>query len=108
MMLKGMYVAAAFGALMISSAVAYGQTAPTPTATPDAAPQATQQPGAPAEDPNEVVCKAGAPIVGSRFPTGRICHSRREWDQIKKDSQDTLYHQQMERSSTSPTSGWAH
>jgi hypothetical protein len=108
MMLKGMYVAAAVGALMISSAVAYGQTAATPTATPDAAPQATQQPGAPAEDPNEVVCKAGAPIVGSRFSTGRTCHSRKEWDQIRKDSQDTLYHQQMERSSTGPSSGTGH
>ena len=98
MMLKGMYVAAAFGALMISSTVAYGQQT-TPAATPDAAPQATQQPAAPADDPNEVVCHAGQPIVGSRFPTGRVCHTRREWDQIQKDSQAELFRQQMERSS---------
>ena len=107
MMLKGMYVAAAFGALMISSAVAYGQQT-APAATSDAAPQATQPPAAPADDPNEVICKAGAPIVGSRFPTGRTCHTRKEWDQIKKDSQEALFHQQMGRSSTGPSSGIDH
>jgi hypothetical protein len=107
MMSKGMFSAAAFGALMISSAVAYGQQA-APAATPDAAPQATQQPTQPAEDPNEIICKAGAPVVGSRLPTGRTCHSRREWDQIKRDSQEALYHQQMDRASTEPKSGSEH
>jgi hypothetical protein len=91
-----MYSAAAFGALMISSAVAYGQQT-APAATPDAAPQATQQ-AAPADDPNEVICRAGEPIIGSRFPGPRICRTRKEWDQIKRDSQDALYHQQMQRS----------
>jgi hypothetical protein len=104
MMLKATYVAAVFGALMISSTVAYGQQT-APAATPDAAPQAAQQPAAPAEDPNERICKAGDPIVGSRFSTGRVCHTRKEWDQIKKDSEAALYHQQMERSSIGPKSG---
>jgi hypothetical protein len=90
-MLKVAYVAAAIGALMISSAMAQ-QAAP--SATPDAAPQATQQPAAPAEDPNERICKSGEPIVGSRFAASRVCHTRKEWDQIQKDSQAALYHQQ--------------
>src|ERR1700677_2044411 len=97
MMLKGTYVAAVFGALMISSTVAYGPQA-APAATPAPAPQPTQQRAAPADDPYEVVCHAGQPIVGSRFPTGRTCHTRKEWDQIQKDSQEALFHQQMERS----------
>ena len=95
MRLNATYFAAAIGALMMSSAVAQ-QAAP--AATPDAAPQATQQQGAPADDPNEVVCRAGEPIVGSRFPGPRTCHTRREWDQIKRDSQDALFHTQMNRS----------
>ncbi|HUO93480.1 MAG TPA: hypothetical protein VMU22_11185 [Rhizomicrobium sp.] len=85
------------GVVMMSTAYAQ-QTAP--AGQPDAAPQATQQlPAAPAEDPNEVICHAGQPIVGSRFPTGRVCHTRKEWDQIQRDSQQELFHQQMERSS---------
>lgn len=96
------YIAAAFGALMITSAVAQ-QAAP--AATPDAAPQATQQQGAPADDPNEMICRAGEPIVGSRFPGPRTCHTRREWDQIKRDSQEALFHQQMNRACSSTGSG---
>lgn len=95
MMLRRVCVAAVFGAVMISSAVAQ-QAAP--AATPDAAPQATQQPAAPADDPNEMICRSGEPIIGSRFPGPRTCHTRKEWDQIKRDSQEALFHQQMQRS----------
>jgi hypothetical protein len=78
------------GLLMSTTAGLAQQTAPaTPATTPDAAP---------ADDPNEVICKAGAPVVGSRFPTARQCHTRKEWDQIRRDSQEALQQQQMERS----------
>jgi len=69
-----------------------------PATAPAAAP-ATQ--AAPADDPNEIICHAGEPELGSRFPGPRTCHTRREWDQIQRDSQDALIHQQMERSSSS-------
>src|SRR5271165_6084690 len=97
-MLKAAY-GAALAALLMSSAV-YAQT--TPSTTPDAAPQAMQQP-APADDPNEVICRAGEPIIGSRFPGPRTCHTRKEWDQIKRDSQEALFHQQMQRSCNAGT-----
>lgn len=96
-MQKVAFCAAVIGAIMISSSIAYAQQT-APATTPDAAPQAVQQPAAPAEDPNEIICRAGEPILGSRFPTGRICHTRKQWDQIRRDSQEALYHQQMERS----------
>jgi hypothetical protein len=50
-----------------------------------------------------MVCRAGEPIVGSRFPGPRVCHTRKEWDQIKRDSQEALFHQQMERSCNAGT-----
>jgi len=80
----------------MSSASVMAQDAQAPAAAPTAA--ATQ--AAPQDDPNEVVCKAGEPIIGSRFPGPRTCHTRREWDQIKRDSQDALFHQQMNRSAS--------
>jgi len=86
------------GAVMMSTA--YAQTtapAAAPNAAAPAAAPAATQPAAPAEDPNEIVCQAGQPIVGSRFPTGRVCHTRKEWDQIKRDSQEALFHEQMNR-----------
>jgi hypothetical protein len=98
MILKASYFAAAIGALMISSAVAQ-------QAAPAATPQATQQQAAPTDDPNEVICRAGEPILGSRFPGPRTCHTRREWDQIKRDSQDALFHTQMNRACSSAGSG---
>jgi len=68
------------------------------TATPAAAAPATQ--AAPQDDPNEVICHAGEAPIGSRFPGPRICRTRREWDQIKRDSQDALVHQQMNRAAS--------
>jgi Spy/CpxP family protein refolding chaperone len=97
-MLKAAY-SAALAALLVSSAV-YAQT--TPPVTSNAPAQATQQP-APADDPNEMICHAGEPIIGSRFPGPRTCHTRKEWDQIKRDSQEALFHQQMERSCNAGT-----
>jgi hypothetical protein len=99
MMNKGIF-AVALGGMLISSA-AFAQTAApaTPAATTPAATTPAPQDAAPADDPNEVICHAGEPIVGSRFPGPRTCHTRKEWAQIQQDSQRALYQQQMERSS---------
>jgi hypothetical protein len=88
-MRKTQFFAVLVGGLLISSAPVLAQTAPA------AAPAAL---AAPADDPNEVICHAGEAPIGSRFPGPRICHTRKEWAQIQKDSQDALFHQQMERS----------
>jgi hypothetical protein len=92
---KAMVFAALVGGLLMSSASVFAQDASAPAAAPTAQ-------AAPQDDPNEVVCRAGEPILGSRFPGPRTCHTRKEWDQIKRDSQDALYHQQMERAANSP------
>jgi hypothetical protein len=88
----GLYALLIGGVLFSSGALAQQTT--TPATTPDAAPQTA----APTEDPNEIVCHAGEPILGSRFPSQRVCHTRREWHQLQQDSQTALYHAQMERS----------
>jgi hypothetical protein len=87
--------AAATGGFVMSVGVAIAQGAAAPAAAPATAP-ATQP--SPQEDPNEIICREGQPELGSRFPGPRQCHTRKEWDQIKRDSQDALMHQQMERS----------
>jgi hypothetical protein len=92
-----MFVAMCFGGLLMSSASALAQDAPAAAPPPAAAPSVQ---AAPADDPNEVICKKGEPILGSRFASSRTCHTRKEWDQIRKDSQDALYHQQMERAAS--------
>jgi hypothetical protein len=79
------------------SSALYAQT----TVAPGAAPQAAQPTST--DDPNEVVCRAGEPILGSRFPGPRICRTRKEWDQIKRDSQEALFRQQMQRSCNAGT-----
>jgi Spy/CpxP family protein refolding chaperone len=91
---KATVFAALVGGLLMSSASVMAQDASAPAAAPAAAPMQA----APQDDPNEIICHAGEPILGSRFPGPRTCHTRKEWDQIRRDSQDALYHQQMERS----------
>ena len=90
---KAKFFAVLVGGLLMSSASVLAQdaTAPVPTAAPAAQ-------AAPQDDPNEMICKSGEPIIGSRFPGPRTCHTRKEWAQIQRDSQDALFHQQMERS----------
>lgn len=88
---KSFALALSFAAgLLMSSASALAQTT-----TGDAA---TAAQAAPAEDPNEIVCKAGEPVLGTRIPGSRICHTRKQWAQIQFDSQQALQQQQMQRS----------
>lgn len=42
------------------------------------------------EDPNEIVCRPGHAVTGTRIPGPRECHTRRDWDQMRKDSQQQL------------------
>jgi hypothetical protein len=88
---KLVFVAMVLGGAMAASG-AWAQ-ATTPTATPVVQ-------AAPAEDPNEIVCKSGEPTVGTRLPSQRQCHTRKQWAQIQEDSQRELHAQQMERSAT--------
>ena len=51
------------------------------------APAATQ-PGKP--DPNDRLICRDDEETGSRLHSSRVCHTKRQWDQIAKDAQDTL------------------
>ena len=90
---KTKFLAVLVGGLLMSSVSVLAQT--TPDAALAAAPAAPATQAAPQDDPNEVICKAGEPILGSRFPGPRTCHTRRDWDQIKRDAQAQLYHEQL-------------
>ncbi|HEY5238171.1 MAG TPA: hypothetical protein VIJ62_07305 [Rhizomicrobium sp.] len=38
-------------------------------------------------DPDQIVCRKGEPITGTRLPGRTVCHTQRDWDQIERDSQ---------------------
>lgn len=85
------------GGLLMSSASVLAQATSTPAAAPTTPAAPAMQP-TPHDDPDEIICRSGQPELGSRFPGPRTCHTRREWDQIQRDSQSALFQQQMERS----------
>jgi hypothetical protein len=49
----------------------------------------------PQDDPDQIICKVTPPPTGTRLGGGRECHTKREWDQQKKDSQDATSHAQQ-------------
>lgn len=49
----------------------------------------------PASDPDEIVCLVTPPRTGSRIGGSRECHTRRDWDRQRKDSQTMLSDIQM-------------
>ncbi|HZF96496.1 MAG TPA: hypothetical protein VEZ20_16660 [Allosphingosinicella sp.] len=58
-------------------------SSPAPTA-----PAATPAPAAnarPAPDPDEVICRASEPVLGSRVARRRICRTRTEWQAFEDD-----------------------
>jgi len=59
-------------------AVAFAQQSNTPTAS------------APADDPDQIICKSTPPPTGTRLGGGRECHTKREWDQRQKDSESEV------------------
>jgi hypothetical protein len=46
-------------------------------------------------DLDQVVCRKTAPPVGTRLGGGRVCHTQREWDQMRKDAQMYVQQQQL-------------
>ncbi|MBN9567138.1 MAG: hypothetical protein J0H79_05985 [Alphaproteobacteria bacterium] len=47
-------------------------------------------------DLDKVVCRAGEPITGSRLPGPRVCHTQREWNDIRQQSQAAVTRIQMQ------------
>ncbi|HWA91937.1 MAG TPA: hypothetical protein VG889_17995 [Rhizomicrobium sp.] len=70
-------------ALLAAPTAAFAQE--TQAADPAAAPVA-----APTSDLDKIVCRAGEPITGTRFPGPRICKTQREWDDIRMRAQHDL------------------
>ena len=64
--------------------------------TPAATPPSTTAQSAPAEDPNDIICKTGAPTTGSRLGAQRTCHTRKEWADMQSQSQQDLSQTQLQ------------
>lgn len=71
--------------LLMSGPIAVAD--PAQPGTPAAAPAP-----APADDndPNRIVCRSGTPPTGTRIPGPRVCHTQREWDDMRQQSQEQL------------------
>ena len=54
------------------------------------APQTTQ------DDPNEIICRSGEPVTGSHLPGPRECHTRKEWNDMQRQTQDAISHVQIQ------------
>jgi hypothetical protein len=62
-----------------------------PAAADSAAPAATDTAtSTTAVDPDQIVCRAGAPVTGSRIPSGRQCMTNRQWAEMKRKAQEDL------------------
>lgn len=77
--------------------------APTLAFAEDAAPAATPA-AAPDSNQDKIVCRKGEPITSSRFPGPSVCHTQREWDQMRRDSQTTTNHIEMQGTLHNPQS----
>jgi hypothetical protein len=66
---------------------------------------AQSMPAAPAAsaDLDAIVCHAGETPIGTRLPGPRVCHTQREWNQIRLDSQQQV--QLMQNASGTPMAG---
>jgi hypothetical protein len=42
------------------------------------------------DDPNRMVCRNGEPITGTRLPGPRVCHTQKQWDDMRIQSQQML------------------
>jgi hypothetical protein len=85
-------------------------TAPVTPAAPATTTQAALPPGppalAPGDDPNEIICKVGDPVVGTRLPSSRKCLTRKEWADLQYQSSKAVYQMQMmERAGNPPGAG---
>jgi hypothetical protein len=79
--------------------VAYGED----TTPSSGAPSLSSTSGTP-DDPNEIVCRRGEPVTGSRFPAKSVCHTRQQWKDMQQQSRDELTRVQTD-SATAPLNG---
>jgi hypothetical protein len=80
--------------------------APAPTEQPAAASQTSDSDN----DPNAIICKTMEPATGSRIGGRRICQTRREWDDWRKQNEETVKQFQSlgENQSANPAGGGGH
>lgn len=57
-----------------------------------------------ARDPNEVVCKT-IEVIGTRLGGGRICKTRAEWAQTRRDAHDAVDGAQRNSLQSNPKGG---
>jgi len=88
--LFGLVLASGFAAAM-TAASANTAVNPRADATPSPAPAGTQSA---ASDPDHVICRAGEKTTGSLLSTQRVCHTQREWDQMREQARHNLEMQQ--------------
>ncbi len=84
--------------LLLSPAVTLAQDTTAPTS-----PAATTP--APGDDPNEIVCRRGEPVVGTRLPGPRVCHTRKEWKDIQYQTEKNIEQMQQQARSGNPNGG---
>jgi Spy/CpxP family protein refolding chaperone len=85
-------IIAILAAVMLDAQPAGATVAPSATAV--SAPAATTARANATGDDEKVVCKSEQ-VTGTRFAS-HVCHTKHEWDQIEKDSQDELANQQSQ------------
>ena len=74
------FVLGCLAVLAIGPAMAGDDTTPPPAAPSAAAPS----------DLDRVQCRKYPPPLGSRIGERHICHTKREWDEIERNSQDAV------------------
>ncbi|HEX4304042.1 MAG TPA: hypothetical protein VHZ78_14690 [Rhizomicrobium sp.] len=77
------FVASLTGLIVIGAAAPALAQIPPPSTTDAAKP-----------DPNALICRNGAPAIGSRLGVHRICATRVQWEHYRNDSRDATTYAQ--------------
>lgn len=77
--------AVSFAGLLVSTSLAFADPAQTGASATAAAPAPS-----PDNDPDRIVCRSGTPPTGTRLPGSRVCHTQRQWDDLRRQSQEQL------------------
>ena len=86
---KAVLVAASLATFIVCGSAASANPAESGTT---AVAAASTDPATP--DPDKIVCRSAAPVVGTRLGARRECATQREWDQRRLDSQKELENSQ--------------
>jgi hypothetical protein len=98
MMAAAQLPAATTSAEPVATPSAPAATPASPVTTPAApATTANTTTAATDEDPNEIICREGDLMLGSRIPGQRICQSRKAWNDLAYRSQRETEQIQMNR-----------